>query len=229
MEGSLSEKLILDQEVIDLGKLSNLISMLQLLRSGRKYSINELAEKLEVTPRMVRVYKDELEKAGVYIDSIQGVYGGYVLNQKLTSMDIGLSIEDVNLLKLINDYMSDKKDFVFKREFYNLMLKVLGAYENVEKSKITNVPHINKFIEEKDTEDEMQKYNRINYAIKNKKKIKIKYISINSNIVDRIIHPCGLFVYDNYWYVSAYCELKKQTRSFILSRILNYEVLNENF
>ena len=30
---------------------------------------------------MIRPYKDELEKSGIYIDSIMGPYGGYVLNQ----------------------------------------------------------------------------------------------------------------------------------------------------
>ena len=64
-----------------MSKISNVILMLQYLSNGRKYSIKELSEKLEVTPRMVRMYKDELEKAGIYIDTIMGPYGGYVLNQ----------------------------------------------------------------------------------------------------------------------------------------------------
>lgn len=66
-----------------MSKISGVISMLQILSGGRKYSINELANELEVTPRMVRVYKEELEKAGIFIDSIRGPYGGYVLNQKV--------------------------------------------------------------------------------------------------------------------------------------------------
>ena len=66
-----------------MSKISNVISMLQILSSGRKYSINDLANELEVTPRMIRMYKDELEKAGIFIDTIRGPYGGYVLNQKI--------------------------------------------------------------------------------------------------------------------------------------------------
>ena len=58
--------------------------MLQILSNGRKYSINELSNMLEVTPRMVRVYKEELEKAGIYIDTIRGPYGGYILNQHVS-------------------------------------------------------------------------------------------------------------------------------------------------
>ena len=55
-----------------MSKVSNVITMLELLGSGRKYSINELANKLEVTPRMIRVYKEDLEKCGIYIDTIMG-------------------------------------------------------------------------------------------------------------------------------------------------------------
>ena len=66
-----------------MSKISNVLSMLEYLSSGKKYSIAELSEKLEVTPRMIRVYKEEIEKAGIYIDTIKGPYGGYVLNQNI--------------------------------------------------------------------------------------------------------------------------------------------------
>ena len=38
-------------------KLSNTLLMLQYLQSGRKYSVKELSEKLEVSERQVRCYK----------------------------------------------------------------------------------------------------------------------------------------------------------------------------
>lgn len=63
-----------------MSKISNILLMIEYLTSGKKYSIKELSEKLEVSPRMIRVYKDELEKAGIYVDTIKGPYGGYVLN-----------------------------------------------------------------------------------------------------------------------------------------------------
>ena len=59
-----------------MSKISNVITMLEYLSSGRKYSIQELFDLLEVTPRMIRAYKDELDKAGIFIDSLKGVYGG---------------------------------------------------------------------------------------------------------------------------------------------------------
>ncbi len=64
-----------------MSKISNVTLMLEILSSGRKYSIQELSELLEVSPRMVRIYKDELEKAGIFVETLKGVYGGYVINQ----------------------------------------------------------------------------------------------------------------------------------------------------
>ena len=66
-----------------MSKISNIVTMQELLSSGRKYNIQELAEQLEVSKRMIRVYKEELEKSGIYLDSIKGPHGGYVLNQQI--------------------------------------------------------------------------------------------------------------------------------------------------
>lgn len=66
-----------------MSKVSNVLKMIEILSTGRKYSIQELSNELEVSPRMIRVYKDELEKAGIYLHTIKGPYGGYVLNQEL--------------------------------------------------------------------------------------------------------------------------------------------------
>lgn len=66
-----------------MSKLSNAIMLLRLLQNGQKYSIKELSSKLEVSPRMIREYKNELELAGIFIESIRGPYGGYYLNQNI--------------------------------------------------------------------------------------------------------------------------------------------------
>ena len=38
-----------------MSKVSNTLTMLRLLESGKKYSVKELAEKLEVSPRMIKL------------------------------------------------------------------------------------------------------------------------------------------------------------------------------
>lgn len=94
-------------------KLSNVLTMLQLLQNKRKYSIKELAEKLEVTPRMIRKYKEELEYAGIYIETIHGPYGGYVLNQDI---------------KLPEKFIKPQNIKLENKEYYNTLSKCIKTH-----------------------------------------------------------------------------------------------------
>ncbi|MBQ9318491.1 MAG: WYL domain-containing protein [Bacilli bacterium] len=94
-----------------MSKLSNVILLLRLLQNGRKYSIKELANELEVSPRMIREYKNELECAGIFIESMRGPYGGYYLNQ-----DIKIP-ENIHKSKFIP---------INNKEYYNMLSKAIN-------------------------------------------------------------------------------------------------------
>lgn len=105
-----------------MSKISNVLNMIEYLSTGRKYSITELSEKLEVTPRMIRVYKDEIEKAGIYIDTIKGPYGGYVLNQNVNVpkrfiIPNEINVKDKTLFNLINKAIKEKRKCLI--EYYS--------------------------------------------------------------------------------------------------------------
>ena len=101
---------ITKKEVKYMSKLSNVLMMLQLLQNGRKYSIRELSEKLEVSPRMIRQYKEELEYAGIYIETIRGPYGGYVLNQSI---------------KLPSKFVKPESILLNNKDYYNILNKCI--------------------------------------------------------------------------------------------------------
>lgn len=125
-----------------MSKISNVLTMIEYLSTGRKYCISELSEKLEVSPRMIRVYKDEIEKAGIYIDTIKGPYGGYVLNQNVNVPKRFITPNNINVinkdfLNLINraikekikcfiEYYSKDKKNISKRTIYPYDLILLG-------------------------------------------------------------------------------------------------------
>lgn len=58
-----------------------MLNMLQILKDGKIHSITSLSQALEVSKRMIRQYKLELEQAGIYLKSYTGKYGGYKLNE----------------------------------------------------------------------------------------------------------------------------------------------------
>ena len=155
--------------MINMSKISNVLLMLQYLENGRKYNIKELAEKLEVSERMVRVYKEELEKAGIYIDTIMGPYGGYVLNQSIRIPTRKFKKEDYEFLSNLKVNEEDKERLMIIAD------KVHGVYFDSKDEAI-------------ELKDEIKLYyNVLTRAIKERRKVKINYYSFKNGNIDRII------------------------------------------
>lgn len=194
-----------------MSKISNVLLMLQYLENGRKYSIKELSEKLEVSERMIRSYKEELEKVGIYIDTIMGPYGGYVLNQSIRIPSRKFTLDDYKFLKTLTVKEEDKEKLEIIAD------KVHGIYFNSKKENIEL------------EEDTKKSYNILNRAIKEHKKVKINYYSYTHGIQERIIRPYDMFLYNTGWGCAAFCELRNDLRHFELKRINNIELLEEKF
>ncbi len=199
-----------------MSKISNVLTMLEYLSKGRKYSIKELAEKLEVSPRMVRVYKDEIEKAGIYIDTIMGPYGGYVLNQSIRLPKRKFVKEDYQLIDKFINLTTNKED----KEKLNLLKdKIMGVYIGSKNEKR----------ELRLMDENLNKYNIFARAIKERRKVKILYYSYGKGELERLINPKEMFLFNNDWYCSAFCELRCDMRHFDLKRIRKIELTKEKF
>lgn len=94
-----------------MSKVANMLNMVQILKDEKIHSIQELSEKLEVSERMIRQYKVELEQAGIYINSITGKYGGYKIEK------------ENNFFKL---------EDIVKEEMYIIMKKAIKNRSKVE-------------------------------------------------------------------------------------------------
>lgn len=203
-----------------MSKLSNAMTMLELLSNNRKYSVKELANILEVTERMVRIYKQDLEKAGIYIDTISGPYGGYILNHNVILPQRGFSKYDILLLNNISEILNNNKDFEFKNEYQEFIDKVNGIFKSSKKKSGNEV------LTESDNKN---KYNILSKAIKEKRKVWIDFIALDKTANERVIHPANLFLYNDEWYVSAFCELRGEIRHFPLPRIKSIKLLEETY
>ncbi len=61
------------------------------------------------------------------------------------------------------------------------------------------------------------------------RRVKLCYAGSRGNISKRIVEPCKLAYKGNAWYLKAFCTHKQDFRIFKLSRILELEILKENF
>ena len=58
-----------------MGKFSNMMYMVDLLNTGNIYTLRDLSEKIGVSERMIRYYKNEICENGITIESFKGSNG----------------------------------------------------------------------------------------------------------------------------------------------------------
>lgn len=194
-----------------MSKFSNMLFMIDLLNTGNKYSIKELSQKLGVTERMIRYYKEELENNGIFIESFKGPNGGYFMLDRVKNY-ISFNKYDVQLLENISEVL-EKSSFPFMKSYKDLLEKVKNMYSIAEEKS--------KFIIDIKSLDNNEIFNIVKSSIKKQEAINIEYRNIDGTISKRTIHPLQLFNYKDINYVTAYCELRKDIRHFEIERIEN--------
>ena len=197
-----------------------MLKMLKILKDEKIHNMNDIAEKIEISPRIVKQYKNELEQAGIYIESKRGINGGYSLNKELNNIDIGLTYQELIKLKEIEQYFNENQDFK------KIIGKIIESYEkNINEADLKKINRIQELgkINLKDI------YLSLRKAINRKNKVKIKYYSNDSGLNDRVIHPAEMFYYLEEWYVAAFCEKRKAIRLFKLNDIQEYEILDDKY
>ncbi len=194
-----------------MGKFSNMLFMIDLLNTGNKYSIKELSQKLGVTERMIRYYKEELENNGIFIESFKGPNGGYFMLDRVKNY-ISFNKYDVQLLENISEVL-EKSNFPFMKSYKDLLEKVKNMYSIAEEKS--------KFIIDIKSLDNNEIFNIVKSSIKKQEAINIEYRNIDGTISKRTIHPLQFFNYKDINYVTAYCELRKDIRHFEIERIEN--------
>ena len=197
-----------------------MLKMIKILKDEKIHNMKDIAEKIEISPRMIKQYKNELEQAGIYIESKRGINGGYSLNKELNNIDIGLTYQELMKLKEIEQYFNDDQDFK------KIIGKIIESYEkNINEADLKKINRIQELgkINLKDT------YLSLRKAINRKNKVKIKYYSNDSGLNDRVIHPAEMFYYLEEWYVAAFCEKRNAIRLFKLNDIQEYEILDDKY
>lgn len=187
-----------------MSKISKNIKMLDILSSGKKYTCKQLAEILEISPRMVRLYKDELEKEGIYIDTFLGKDGGYQLRSKIDIPSILFNQNDIEIMDKAIKSCRDEEE--------------LGNLINLKQKIVNYCKLINQevdFLEE----EKRQILDYIQKSIIRKQSIKIKYYSKGME-KQREVYPKQIYKYDNLiMVVVQYSEDRNDIRHLNLNRI----------
>ena len=195
-----------------MSKVSNILRMILILQNKKTVKIKDLSLELEVTPRQIRRYKDDLEQIGIYIESETGKHGGYTL-----SMDaIPFNIFDELSISLFST--------MFKDASINDLKMILNDMRilKLESNDVDFFRDITRF-------HDIKHYITILKSINNKNVIAMKYIIKNQMSIDKQICPYFFFKkYDIYYLAGTDC-IDQKFKYFRLSKIDDIKILEEIF
>ncbi|WP_126973617.1 helix-turn-helix transcriptional regulator [Gynurincola endophyticus] len=201
-------------------KFDRLVSIFFLLQSKPSVKGKELADRFEVSLRTI--YRDihTLQVAGVPIIGEPGsgysIMAGYKLPPILFTNEEALSIAAVEKLA---EKQLDKTLWINYKQA-NEKIKSVLRYNDKEQvdylSKNIAVHNVNLQFNEQLPNGLSQ----ILKSISDRKQLLIEYQKgFDKEMSERIIEPLGVFLKNRYWYVYAYCILRRDYRHFRIDRI----------
>lgn len=201
-------------------KESRLFKIVYFILEKGRVTAPELAEKFEVSVRTIYRDVDVISSAGVPIYVTTGRSGGiqildnYVLDKAIFSdkekQDILAALQSLSVV-----------DNTLERE----MLTKLSALFNTHSENWIEVD----FGRWGSRIQDNAKFELLKKAAITHKAVNIVYVSSYCKKTTRKIHPLKLFYKSKEWYVKGYCTEKKDFRLFKINRIIDCELLDENF
>lgn len=195
-----------------MSKISNTLSILTLLSSGRKYTAKELSEFIEVTPRQIRTYMEELEKAGIYVEVVKGRYGGYYYQANDYDYKIHFDVSEVNTLEKIYLSLKDKIDDEKLFDSLGLIIEKM-RFIVLYSRKQGNISQ----------EDSKKMYNLLSNAIYNNLEVTL-FVNKNKQIKQRKFIPHSIYVNNNTYYVTGYCPDINDIRTYPFFEISEIQI-----
>ncbi|NCC01161.1 MAG: YafY family transcriptional regulator [Clostridia bacterium] len=199
---------------------SRLFRILYYLLDKSQATAPELAEKFEVSVRTIYRDIDALSGAGIPIYAETGRNGGihlmsnFVMDKAVLSeeekQEMLAALQGLNAVHNIrHNHILSKLSAIFNTTSENWLEVDFSRWENDEKDN--------------------EKFTALKSSVVHHKAVNITYAGACEEISERKIHPLKLVYKSKAWYVQAYCTVKKDFRLFKLTRILEWESLDEEF
>ena len=210
-----------------------LLTLLELLQVRRRISGEEIAERLEVSPRTVRRYILGLQEMGIPVEAERGRAGGYRMrpgfkipplmfsNDEALVLVLGLlAVESLGLQTsgLAVEGALAKLDRVLPE---SLRDRLRAAQETLR----LGLHHEAQGAGHADSETVLT----LSTAARDAARVRIRYRSAQGVETDRKIDPYGIGFHGGHWYVVALDHLRQEMRTFRLDRLQEIEITRESF
>lgn len=202
-----------------LKKLDRVTAILTQLQSKPVVRAQDLAEKFDVSIRTI--YRDvkTLENAGIPIVGEAG--NGYSLMEGYKLPPIMFTKEEVLSFITAEKLMQKFSHQSLGNHYQVAMEKVRSVLRHSDKNLIQNIEkQIDVFSAHAHSGDSLKNVIPIILeSIAEKTQLNIEYQTVDGRISNRTIEAVGIFFEFNFWYIMAYCILRKDFRQFRVDRI----------
>lgn len=203
-----------------LKRFDRLVSILIQLQSKKIVKAQEMAERFQVSHRTI--YRDikTLENAGVPVFGEAGI--GYSLVDGYRLPPVMFTKEEAASFLAAEKLMQSFTDKGLGMHFESALIKIKSVLRGAEKEWISNLETVisvhNQFQYSKTIVSNAMEL--LMESMASQQQIFIQYLAVKDEIAkERRIEPVGIFHENQFWYILAYCHLRKDYRQFRLDRI----------
>jgi predicted DNA-binding transcriptional regulator YafY len=214
---------------------SRLLAVLSLLQAYHHISGVEIARRLEVDTRTVRRYITILQDMGIPVETERGPHGGYQLQRgyKLPPM-MFTDAEAVALtlgLIAIREF-SFPVDLAAVESALAKTERVMpeNLYQQTRGLREAIAFNVNSYL----SPPQMAAYKndvlvRLSTSVQQNRRVLLRYRAWQSDESERHFDPYGVVYNVGYWYVTGYCHLRNDLRTFRVDRVSRVELLADGF
>ncbi len=201
------------------------------------YTADEIVEKLKkwdvvLTKRTINRDIDELSMSYA-IEEEERNGKTYFLARKFSMSNVDLTMRDLMAISFMQQLVQQYDHTIMGAAAEEMLRKIVANTGNLNQKHLAELEQSIRIIDRnewknQDVNPEIEQL--ITAAIEKQYKIEIQYHSWNSDeTTTRVIHPYCITLIDQYLCVEGYCELRKELRTFRLSRIHKVTVLKDSF
>ena len=211
--------------------VGRLLTLIELLQVYRQLNADELASRLEVSPRTVRRYITGLQEMGIPVEAARGPAGGYRLRRGFKLPPLMLSNEEA-LVIIIGLLAAQRLGLAASGS------PVQGALAKLDRllpeAQRAQVQAMQDFVSVglspvgRDHADAATIL-RLSTAARDRTAIRLTYRSAAGEVTERMVDPYGVAFQSGHWYLVSWDHHRGAMRTFRLDRMLATEVMPVSF
>lgn len=211
--------------------VGRLLTLIELLQVYRQLNAEEIASRLEVTPRTVRRYITGLQEMGIPVETERGPAGGYRLRRGFKLPPLMLS-NDEALVMIIGLLAAQRLGLSASGT------AVQGALAKLDRllpeAQRDQVQAMQDFVSlglapvARDHADAATVL-RLSTAARDRTGIRLTYRSSAGEVTERLVDPYGVAFQSGHWYLVSWDHFRSAMRTFRIDRMVAAEGTDETF